>query len=226
MLIAGLGAFFASGLHKLLSFESLATHYVGIKAFISANQLMAYFLFFCLYFSAVAFSLPIALLLTLAGGALLGLGAAVVILFAATMGAAIVFIAAKSILADLLSNKAGPFLKKLEAGFQENAFQYLLVLRLVPVAPFWVVNIVPAMLGMRLVPFIVATFIGIMPGTIIYVFVATGFDHILQQGKTPDLNTLSDIRVIGPLLGLGALALMPNLLRLIRQRRQTKADPS
>ena len=222
ILVLGLGLFFATGLNELLSFETLAAHYGEIKAFIAENVLVAYLIFFVIYVIAVAFSLPIALLLTLSGGVLLGLFAGVIIVFGATVGAAIVFIAARSILSDLLSAKAGPFLKKLEAGFSQNAFQYLLALRLLPVAPFWVVNIVPALLGMRLLPFIGATFIGIMPGTFVYVFVATGFDHILQAGKTPDLSTLSDIKIIGPLLALGALALMPSALRIIKGRTTNK----
>ena len=183
LLLAGLVAFFASGLHQWISFEKLALHYGEIKTFISQNQLAAYGLFFVTYLVSVAFSLPIASLLTLAGGALLGLSAAFIILFAATAGAAIVFIAARSILADMLSAKAGPFLKKLEAGFAENAFQYLLALRLVPIAPFWVVNIVPALLGMRLSAFVLATFIGIMPGTFVYVFVASGFENYFVMSE-------------------------------------------
>ena len=218
ILVIGLILFFATGLHRFLSFTTLAAHYGEIKSYIASNQLSAYGLFFLLYFGAVAFSLPIASLLTLAGGALLGWGAAIIILVAATAGASIVFLAARSILADVLSAKAGPFLKKLETGFQDNAFQYLLALRLVPVAPFWVVNIVPALLGMRLRAFIIATFIGIMPGTFVYVYVARGFDHILAQGKAPDLSTLSDIRIIGPLAALGALALMPTIIKFIKAK--------
>ncbi|MGC6516512.1 MAG: TVP38/TMEM64 family protein [Candidatus Puniceispirillaceae bacterium] len=222
ILVVGLVSFFASGLHHFLSFETLATHYGEIKTFITDNQIKAYSLFFAVYLLAVAFSLPVASLLTLAGGAIFGLPAAALILVAATAGAGIVFVAARSVLHDLLSAKAGPFLKKLESGFAENDFSYLLALRLVPVAPFWVVNIVPALLGMRLLPFITATFIGIMPGTVIYVLVARSFDIVLSQGKTPDLSTLSDIQVIGPLAALGLLALVPIFLKSITQKRQKK----
>ena len=167
---------------------------------------------------AVAFSLPIAGLLTLSGGALFGLPAALIIILAASIGASIVFLATQSILADTLSRKAGPFLKKLEIGFTKNAFSYLLALRLVPLVPFWVLNIAPALLGMRLVPFFIATFIGIIPSTIIFVSVASGFDHILQQGQTPDLGDLSDIRIIGPLIALGALSLLGPLVKAIRAK--------
>ena len=219
ILVSGLVLFFATGLHNWLSFTKLAENYGAIKSYISDNQFTAYALFFITYLLAVAFSLPIASLLTLSGGALLGWPGAALILIAATAGATVVFTAARSVMADMLSAKAGPFLKKLEAGFSENAFQYLLALRLVPIVPFWVVNIVPALLGMRLVPFVVATFIGIMPGTLVYVYVARGFDHILAQGKAPDLSTLSDVRIIGPLAALGALALLPTFLKWLKGRK-------
>lgn len=218
MLLGGLILFFASGLHHFISFQSLAAHYGEIKAFIKANQWQAYGLYFLIYLVAVAFSLPIAGLLTLSGGALFGLPAALIIILAASIGASIVFLATQSILADTLSRKAGPFLKKLEIGFTKNAFSYLLALRLVPLVPFWVLNIAPALLGMRLVPFFIATFIGIIPSTIIFVSVASGFDHILQQGQTPDLGDLSDIRIIGPLIALGALSLLGPLVKAIRAK--------
>ena len=226
ILVSGLILFFATGLHNWLSFAKLAENYGAIKSYIAMNQAQAYVLFFLIYLIAVAFSLPIASLLTLAGGALLGWIGAALILVSATAGAAIVFIAARYMMADFLSAKAGPFLKKLEAGFSENAFHYLLALRLVPIAPFWVVNIVPALLGMRLMPFVIGTFIGIAPGTFVYVYVARGFDHILAQGKAPDLSTLSDIRIIGPLVALGALALLPSVLKWLKARRNNTSSSS
>ena len=219
ILISGLTAFFATGMHRYFSFDHLAGEYGTIKAYISANQLQSYLLFFLIYVGAVAFSLPIASLLTIAGGALLGWVGAALILVAATLGATIVFVAAKTLLGAFLSQKAGPFLAKLEAGFSQDAFSYLLALRLVPVAPFWVVNIIPALVGMRLTSFVIATFIGIMPGTLVYVYVARGFDHILAAGKTPDLSTFSDIKIIGPLVALGCLALMPSVLRYLKATR-------
>ena len=213
LLLTGLLLFFATGLHEWLSFEKLALHYGTIKVFILERPLTAYALFFLIYTLSVAFSLPIASLLTLGGGALLGWPAAFIIVLAATAGACVVFIAAKTILASTLASKAGPFLAKLEAGFKQNSFQYLLALRLVPAAPFWVVNIVPALVGMRLSSYALATLIGIIPGTFVYVSVAQGFDHILSQGRAPDLSSLTDWQIIAPLAGLGALALLPIILK-------------
>ena len=219
MLLCGLVLFFASGLHHLLSFETLALHYGEIKTFIDGNRWQAYGLYFVIYLVAVAFSLPIASLLTLSGGALLGLPAALIILVAASIGASIVFVATKSILAETLSRKAGPFLTKLEEGFSKNAFSYLLALRLVPLVPFWVLNIAPALLGMRLIPFFIATLIGIAPSTFIFVTVASNFDELLQRGEIPDLSDLSDIRFIGPLIALGALSLLGPIIKAVRAKR-------
>ena len=98
---------------------------------------------------------------------------------------------------------------KIEAGFQKNAFSYLLALRLIPAVPFWVVNIVPALLGMRLNQYVLATFIGITPGTLIYVWVARSFDSLLSHGQSPDLSVLSEPEIIVPLFALGLLSLIP-----------------
>ena len=155
------------------------------------------------YILTVALSLPVASLLTLAGGALFGWTAAAVIICAATIGATIVFIAARTVLNEFFVKRTTGFMAKLEAGFQKNAFSYLLALRLIPAAPFWVVNIVPALLGMRLNHYVLATFIGITPGTLIYVWVARSFDSLLSRGQSPDLSVLSEPAIIVPLFALG-----------------------
>ena len=100
---------------------------------------------------------------------------------------------------------------------------YLLALRLIPLAPFWVINIVPALLGMRLGQYVLATFIGISPGTFIYVWVARGFDNLLSQGKSPDLSVLSEPAIIAPLFALSLLSLMPAFWKRLRVRHQISA---
>ena len=165
------------------------------------------------YVLAVAFSLPIASLLTLAGGAVLGWPAVILVVAAATTGAGLVFLAARNLFIDLLRQRAGRFIAKLEKGFSENGFLYLLALRLVPAAPFWAVNIVPALTRMPFRQFIGATCLGIIPGTAVYISVGRGFDHILAAGKTPDLGVLTSQEILLPLAGLGALSLLPILVR-------------
>ena len=216
ILICGLAGFFATGLHQLIGWEAVARHYAEISHFIEQNRATSYFGFVLFYIAIVAFSLPIASLLTLAAGALLGWPSIGLIVVAATAGASLLFIAARGLFRDVLRARAGPFFAKLEAGFAKNAFSYLLFLRLMPVAPFWAVNILPAFSGMRLAQFIGATAIGIIPGTSVYVAVGRGFDHLLARGETPNLAVLNTPHIWLPLAGLALLALLPTLYRQIK----------
>jgi len=228
ILLCGLAGFFATGLHQLISWETVARHYAEISHFIEQNRTASYLGFVLFYTAVVAFSLPIASLLTLAAGALLGWPAIGLIVVAATAGASLLFIAARGLFRDVLRARAGPFFAKLEAGFTKNAFGYLLFVRLMPAAPFWAVNILPAFSGMRLAPFIGATAIGIIPGTSVYVAVGRGFDHLLAQGKTPNLAVLNTPHIWLPLAGLALLALLPTVYRQIRPtgKKDQPHDPS
>ena len=213
ILILGLGIFFLSGANEFVTWQNVATHYASLNGFVEANIWLTYLIVMLGYAVVVAFSLPIALTLTLTSGALLGWPALILVICGATAGAGVVFITARSIFADLLRSRAVPFLAKLEAGFSRNSFSYLLALRLIPAAPFWVVNIVPALTTMRLGPFLLATFIGIIPGTTVFISVGRGFGHILAAGQKPDVAMLTSAPIIIPLFGLGVLALMPAVLR-------------
>ena len=179
-LLAGLTLFFLFDGHELLSFSQLAENYTSVKAFVDGQLATALLVFGVAYILSVALSLPVASLLTLAGGALFGWPAAAVIICSATIGATIVFIAAQTVLNEFFIKRTTGFMAKLEAGFHKNAISYLLALRLIPVVPFWVVNIVPALLGMHLNHYVLVTFIGITPGTLIYVWVARSFDRLLS----------------------------------------------
>ena len=220
ILICGLAGFLATGLHQLISWETLARHYHEISHFIEQNRAASYFGFVLCYTAVVAFSLPIASLLTLAAGALLGWPSIGLIVVAATAGASILFIAARGLFRDVLRARAGPFFAKLEDGFTRNAFGYLLFLRLIPAAPFWAVNILPAFSSMRLTQFIGATAIGIVPGTSVYVAVGRGFDHLLARGETPNLSVLNTPHIWLPLAGLALLALLPTLYRQVKPTRK------
>jgi uncharacterized membrane protein YdjX (TVP38/TMEM64 family) len=213
ILLGGLTLFFASGASEIISWGFLGTHYAVIKTFARDHTWLGYLAFFCSYVLAVTFSLPIASLLTLVSGAVLGWPAIILVVTAATTGAGMVFLAARNLFTDLLRQRAGSFFAKLERGFSENAFFYLLALRLVPAAPFWAVNIVPALTRMPFRQFIGATCLGIIPGTAVYISVGRGFDHILADSKTPDLGVLTSPEILLPLAGLGALSLLPILVR-------------
>ena len=222
-LVASLVLFFLFDGNEFLSFNQLAENYTSLKAFVDGQLATAFLVFVAVYILTVALSLPVASLLTLAGGALFGWTAAALIICAATIGATVVFIAARTVLNEFFVKRTKGFMKKLEAGFQRNAFSYLLALRLIPVAPFWVVNIVPALLGMRLSHYMLATLIGITPGTLIYVWVAKSFNMLLSRGQSPDLSELSKPAIIVPLFALGLLSLIPALWKRLRARQQIYA---
>jgi uncharacterized membrane protein YdjX (TVP38/TMEM64 family) len=145
------------------------------------------------------------------------------VVIGASAGAGIVFMAARTIFADLARARAGPFIARLESGFTANAFSYLLALRLIPVAPFWVMNIVPAFSRMSLTAFLGATCLGILPGSAVFVSVGRGLDHVLAAGQTPNLEILGSPAILGPLAALGLLALMPVVWRRFRQSGQQRA---
>jgi len=219
ILVLGLILFFALGLDDVFSFAVLSRHYASITAWVAAHTLLAWGGFMLAYTISVAFSLPVATLLTLAGGAVIGWPAVLLVVISATLGALILFLAAKGALADSLTRKAGPFVSRIKAGFDQSPFLWLLALRLIPAAPFWVVNIVPAALGMKARDFFIATFIGIFPGTTVYIWVGRGFDAVLASGQTPDTSSLANPHVILPLTALGCLALVPVVVKFIKSRK-------
>ncbi|HEX7776485.1 MAG TPA: TVP38/TMEM64 family protein [Parvibaculum sp.] len=219
VLALGLGLFFALGLNRYATLDALRDNRQALAGWVAANRLVAVLVFMGVYALMVAFSVPGALVATLTGGFLFGTligGLATVI--AATMGATILFIAAKSALGDVLRARAGSSIARMEEGFRENAFSYLLVLRLVPVFPFFLVNLAPAFLGVPLSTFVAATFLGIIPGTFVFASLGNGLGAVFDAGGTPDLGLVKQPEVIGPLLALAALALVPVIYRRLRRK--------
>ncbi len=108
-----------------------------------------------------------------------------------------------------LRRRAGPWIGRLEAGFRENALSYLLVLRLVPLFPFWLVNLVPAFLGVPLTTYALGTFVGIIPGSFVYASVGNGLGAVFDAGGTPDLTIIFEPEILLPIIGLSLLALIP-----------------
>lgn len=210
VLLVGLGLFFAFDVGRYLSWDALKEHQDWLQGQIAAQGVLAYVIFIAIYAVATAFSLPGGALMTIVAGFLFGtVAAALSVIVGATLGAICLFLAARYALFDMLHAKAGPALLKMEQGFKENALNYLLVLRLVPLFPFWLVNLVPALLGVPLKTYIIATAIGIIPGTFVYASVGHGLGEILAAGETPDLTIIYDADVLIPLLGLAVLALIP-----------------
>lgn len=215
-LATGLALVLAFDLDRWLSFESLGQHRLWLTERAESHPELALLVFMGLYAAATAFSVPGAAVLTVAGGFLFGTWlAAASVVVAATLGACILFLAARTAIGDFLRRRAGPFLKSMEDGFRENSFSYLLTLRLVPLFPFFVVNLVPALFGMRLAPFALATIIGIAPATVIFAGLGKGLGDVLDAGGTPDLDLILRPSVLLPLLGLALLALLPAAYRWV-----------
>lgn len=210
VLAAGFAAFFALGLHHYLTFETLAVHRAELLAWVAARPIVAPLAYIAAYIAVVAFSLPGATVLTVAGGFLFGIfaGSCYAVL-GATIGAVLLFIAARTALGGILRAKAGGAIKRMEEGFRADAFSYLLVLRLVPLFPFFLVNLVPAFLGVDLGVFASATFLGIIPGALVYASVGDGLGTVFDAGRTPDLGILFTSRILLPIIGLALLALAP-----------------
>lgn len=224
VLVAVAMLIYATGLHRHLSFETLRDRRQDLQAFVAGWPLLAPLAFILAYAVAVAVSVPGAVFLTLAGGFMFGtiLGTICTVI-GATLGAVAIFLIAKTALGDPLQARAGPWLQKMEAGFRDNAMSYLLFLRLVPVFPFWLVNLVPAFLGVPLGTFAVATFLGIMPGSFVYASVGNGLGAVLDRGERPDLGLILEPQVLLPLVGLGVLALVPIAVKRLRGSRTSAA---
>ena len=220
VLAAGFAAFFAFGLDEYLSFSILQQHREALVGWIDRYAVAAGLLFMAIYVAVVVFSVPGATVMTLAGGFLFGavLGTGMVVL-AATVGATLLFLAARTSLGDPLRARAAPWLGKMEAGFQRNALSYMLVLRLIPLFPFFVVNLVPAFLGVPTRIFFVATLFGIIPGTFVYATAGAGLGDILDRGEEFSFSGILTPKVIAALVGLAALALLPVIYKWWKGRR-------
>jgi uncharacterized membrane protein YdjX (TVP38/TMEM64 family) len=227
----------AMGWHRALTLETLIRHREAIGAFVAGHGASAIAAYIGLYIVAVALSLPGGSILTLAGGILFGTvigGAAASI--GATIGATFLFLIARSTLGVFLTRRAGPFVAKVAQGFREDAFSYLLFLRLVPLFPFWLVNLAPALCGVSLPTFVAATAIGILPATFAFAFCGAGLDSVLaaQEGAYRaclasghvDCRLDFDVRsaitpeLLWALVALGLVALVPVALKYWRARHR------
>ena len=187
LIVIAAGLFIAFDLHKYLSLDALREHRQVLLEFYAKNQALTVIAFIAGYATVVALSIPGAIWMTLLSGFLFGtwVGTAVVVV-AATLGALAIFLAARYAMGDILERKAGPFIKGMEAGFQENAFSYLMFLRLVPAFPFWLVNLVPAFLNVSTGVFVLATVLGIAPATAVFNSVGSGLGARARCRRNPE----------------------------------------
>jgi uncharacterized membrane protein YdjX (TVP38/TMEM64 family) len=210
ILAAAIIGFFAIGLDEYLTFDALRENHVTLSAFVAEQGVIAVTLYIAIYTLSVALSVPGVSILTIAGGLLFGQWfGSVYVVFGATLGAIAVFLIAKTAFGDTLRQRMGPAMRKMEVGFQENALSYLLVLRLIPLFPFFLVNIVPAFLGVELRTYAIGTFIGIIPGSFVFATVGAGLASIFDQNGEFSVTAILTPEITIALVGLAVLALLP-----------------
>ena len=221
ILVLGLVGFFALDLDSYFTLEALREHRGALQVFVADNGVLAVVGFAVLYSVVVAFSLPGGAVMTLAAGFLFGtFGGGLIAVVGATIGATTLFLIARTAVGDLLRARAGPFLARMEEGFRENAMSYLLFLRLIPVFPFWLVNLVPAFLGVSTLTYVIGTFIGIIPGTFVFASVGKGLGAVLDAGQDPDLGIIFKPEILGPLIALALISLLPIAYKKYHARKK------
>ncbi len=232
LLLAAGAAIVLGGWHRYLSLETFLAQRAALAETVEAHRLTAMLAMGGLYAGAVALSLPVGLALSLAAGFLFGpVSGGVLVAISATLGATILFLVARSSIGEALAAKAGPKLQTLAAGFREDAFNYLLFLRLVPVAPFWLVNLAPALLGVPTLTYVAATAIGILPATFTFTTLGSGLDSVIaaQQAANAgcegsdcqvalDVGALVTPTLLAGFAALGLLALVPVAVKRWRRR--------
>lgn len=221
IILAGLVAAYTAGLQDYLTLTVLAEQRDALKAFVAEHRVASILGYFVFYALAVAFAFPAASVLTIFAGFVFGwLIAGILTVFAATTGAAAIFLAARSAFGDVLRKRAGPFAARLADGFAEDAFGYLLVLRLAPVFPFFVVNIAPAFFDIKLRTYMAATFLGIIPGTFAYSWLGQGLDSVIvaAAGREISIADLVTPEITIAFLGLAIVAAIPTIVRKFRAR--------
>jgi uncharacterized membrane protein YdjX (TVP38/TMEM64 family) len=239
IVLSAVAVVWALGINRYFSFSMIAENRQALRLFVSGNFILSVAVYALVYFAATALLLPAAALLTMLGGFLFGWAVAgAVTVIAATLGATFLFMAARSSFGDLLVKKGGTLVGKLARGFANDAFSYLLFLRLVPVFPFFVVNIAPALCSVKTRTFFLATLIGIIPATFAYAVLGSGLDSMIQsellayqqcakeQGAENCIFAFHPVSLLSPqiiaaFLLLGAMALVAPLLKHLKATKSS-----
>ncbi len=223
IVIAAVAVIGAIALRDNLSFDALRDNRAALLAFRDSHYLLAALGFIAVYICIVAFSLPGATVATLTGGFLFGVfPGALFNVMAATTGATLIFFAARwglgARLGERLEGSAG-LVKRIKDGIDENQWSMLFLIRLVPAVPFFIANLVPAFVQVPAWRFAVSTFLGIIPGAVVYTSVGAGLGEVFARGESPDMGILFEPHILWPILGLCALAALPIVLKAVRGRK-------
>lgn len=217
LLVAGIGA---ATLGDVLSYEALRDNRETLVALRDAHYTQTVLLFMAIYIAIVAFSLPGALVASLTGGFLFGtMAGSLINVSSATIGATLVFLAARWGFGDRLAARMETSqgrIKRLKDGIDENQWSMLFLIRLVPVVPFFVANLIPAIVGVPLRRFVISTFAGIIPGAVVYTSVGAGLGEVFESGEAPNLGVIFEPHILLPILGLCVLAVLPIALKALR----------
>ncbi len=230
VLLAAIAAIFASGLHRELSFDRIALQYGTLTNLIGERPVLSALGAMLIYMLATSVSFPAAWLLTVSIGLLFGwMVGGIIVLFGATFGACVLYLAARYALADFFRARAGGALNKMADGFRADATNYMLFLRLAPVFPFTLVNVVPAILGVPFIIFVWTTFVGIIPGVIAYAFAGEGLRSIVIErseaclaeiapcGEALSPGDLVTPQILIAFALLGVVSLIPVVLKRLRR---------
>lgn len=204
VIAVAIGAFFYFDLGRFLSLAALKDNRDRLLSFTEGNYFSAAALFILVYITVTGLSLPGAVILTLAGGFLFGsVFGTLFVNLGATSGATLAFLAARYMLRDWVEQKFGKWLEPLQQGFAKNAFSYLVTLRLIPLFPFFAVNLVSGLTRMNVRIYVAATALGIIPGSFVYAYAGR------QLGTINSLKEIASPNVIAAFVLLGLLALVP-----------------
>ena len=219
-IVAILGAYF---LRDYLTFDALTENREALIDFRNANYLLTVLVFIAIYTVVVAFSLPGATILTLTGGFLFATFPGFLFnVIAATLGATAIFSAARWGFGKQLGAKlegSEGVVKKIKDGIDENQWSMLFLIRLVPAVPFFLANLIPAFLEVPLRRFVISTFVGIIPGSIVYTSVGAGLGEVFAAGETPNLGIIFEPHILFPIIGLCVLAALPVIIKTVRGKK-------
>jgi len=220
LLVAVIGAF---TLRDYLTFDTLRDNREALLTFRDNNYLMTALIFVAAYILIVGFSLPGATLATLTGGFLFGTVFGTIFnVTGASIGAAVIFLAARYGFGEKLGAKmeaaTGP-IKKIKEGIDENQWTMLFLIRLVPVVPFFIANLIPAFMQVPLHRFFIATFVGIIPATAVFSSIGAGLGEVFAAGETPNLGIIFEPHILLPILGFAALSLVPVVVKAITGKK-------
>ena len=177
-----------------------------------------------IYAAATLFMIPGALWITIAGGFLFGLyGGTPATVAGATLGASLLFFAARTSVGAALRERAGPFVKKMERGFQEDALSYMFALRFLPIVPFPVANIAPAVLGAKYRDYAITTALGIIPGVIAYTWIGAGLGATFAAGEDPNIANIAR-NLVPAFAALGVVSLIPVAYKKLFSKKAAKLE--